>query len=114
MTRNQSLIPPIRKFGETLVQQQIAIVEAVGEVIDDHDLFRIRAYLPFPSSVKAVVVHDQPVDLWSPGDTADGVPGIALPRDPRPRMDREFRKSVMEGCVSGGETMDREIHFLNP
>ena len=46
---------------QILVQQQIAIVLAIGEVIDYKQFAAMRSNCRFPTGIQSIVVHHQPI-----------------------------------------------------
>jgi len=48
-----------------LIEQQVAIVRPVGEVVDDHDLGRRRTHRLLPASIERVMIDDKPIERFA-------------------------------------------------
>ncbi|MNE72311.1 hypothetical protein D3C80_1682390 [compost metagenome] len=47
--------------AQILVEQQIALVCAIGQIIDGHDVAHMGTHQPLPAGVEGIVVDHQPV-----------------------------------------------------
>ena len=64
--------------AEILVKQGIAVVWAVGQVVDRQNVSCFCPEHGFPARIQVVVVNDQPVDGIQP-QAVQNLPGIRLP-----------------------------------
>ena len=81
MVWDQTPISRLSGHEQILVQQNIAIMCAVCQIIDDHELPDAATQDPLPSRINAIVIRDQPVGAET-GQRVERLRRVSLDTDP--------------------------------
>jgi hypothetical protein len=83
MTGNKAVIAMFHIFHQILIEQHVAVVGSIRQIIDCHYFFGIGSQAVFPPLIEGVVIHDHPI-YWGITQSRDGFGRIGLLFGPEP------------------------------